>query len=64
VASPETGTPSRSFPLAVSLLLTLAGGSQGTKGALANHELLNQKFANRHQLFYWDVGNSLKDFAS
>jgi hypothetical protein len=23
----------------------------------ANHELSNQKFADRHQLFYWDVNN-------
>jgi hypothetical protein len=30
----------------------LAGGSQGTKGAPANHELLNKKFADRHQLLY------------
>jgi hypothetical protein len=30
----------------------LAKGSQGTEGAPANHELPNQKFADRHQLFY------------
>jgi len=56
MASPEIGTPSRSFPLAVSPPLALARGSQGTRGALANHELLNQKFADRHQLFmYYDL---------
>jgi len=32
MASPEIGTPFRSFPLATSLLLTLVGGSQGTGG--------------------------------
>ncbi len=56
MASPEIGTPSRSFPLAVSPPLALARGSQGSRGALANHELLNQKFADRHQLFmYYDL---------
>jgi len=30
----------------------LAGGFQGTGGAPANHELPNQKFSDRHQLFY------------
>jgi hypothetical protein len=52
MASLETGTPSRSFPLATSPLHTLAGGSQRTRGAPVNHESSNQKFANRHQLFY------------
>ncbi len=52
MASPETITPFRFFPLAVSSSLALARGSQETKGAPANHELLNQKLANRHQLFY------------
>ncbi len=56
VASPEIGTPSCSFPFAASLPLALAGGFQGTrKGAPTNHELSNQNFADKHQLFYWDV---------
>jgi hypothetical protein len=68
VASPEIRTPSRSFPLMASLPITLAKGAQETGGALANHKLSNQKFANRHQLFYWDVeceidaGNSSTSF--
>ncbi len=45
--------PSSSFPLMASPLLALAEGYQGTRGeGLANHELSNQKFANKHQLFY------------
>jgi hypothetical protein len=52
MASPETRTLAGSFPLMVSSPLTLVGGSQGTRGALANHKLPNQKFADRHQLFY------------
>jgi len=56
VASLEIGTPFCSFPLAVSPLLTLAWGSQGTKGPPTNHELSNQKFTDRHQLFmYYDL---------
>jgi len=56
VALAEIGTPSCSFPFAASLPLALAGGSQGTrKGAPTNHELSNQNFADKHQLFYWDV---------
>jgi len=27
-------------------------GSQGTEGVPVNHRLLNQKFADKHQLFY------------
>ncbi len=36
--------PSHYYPLVVSPPLALARGSQGTEGAPANHELLNQKF--------------------
>ncbi len=64
MASPEIGTPSYSFPLVVSLSLALARGFQGTRGAPVNHKLPNQKFADRHQLFYRDVNSSLRDFAS
>jgi DNA-binding helix-hairpin-helix protein with protein kinase domain len=39
MASPETRTPSHSFPLVASPQLALVGGSQGTDGALVNHEL-------------------------
>ncbi len=52
MASPKTRTPFGSFPLAVSLPLALARGSQRTEGAPANHELLNQQSADRHELFY------------
>jgi hypothetical protein len=52
VASLETGTPSHSFPFTTSSPLALVGGSQGTRGVPANHKLSNQKFADRHQLFY------------
>jgi hypothetical protein len=56
VASLETRTPFRFFPLAVSPLFALAGGFQGTRGALANHEIPNQKISDRHQLFmYYDL---------
>jgi hypothetical protein len=63
VASHETITPSRSFPLVASLPFALARGSQGTRrwgggggSSLANHELLNQKFADKHQLLmYYDL---------
>jgi len=56
VASLKTGTPSHSFSLAASASLALAKGSQGTARAPANHELSNQKFANKHQLFmYYDL---------
>ncbi len=48
----KIGTPFWSFPFMASSPLALARGFQGTKGALTNHELPNQKFANRHQLFY------------
>jgi len=44
VASPEIGTPSRSFPFAALLPLALVGGSQGTWGAPTNHKLSNKKF--------------------
>jgi hypothetical protein len=30
----------------------LVGGSQGTRGVQANQKLPNQKFADKHQLFY------------
>jgi hypothetical protein len=30
-------------------------GLSKDQGAQANHELPNQKFADKHQLFYWDV---------
>jgi hypothetical protein len=53
VASFKTGTPSLSFPLTISPPFVLVGGSQGTKGAPTNHELLNQKFADKHQLFMY-----------
>jgi hypothetical protein len=39
--------PSRYFPLAASLSLALAKGSQGTEGALANHELSKQNFTSK-----------------
>jgi hypothetical protein len=52
VASPKTGTSFRSFPFTTSSLFALAWGFQGTKGAPINHELPNQKFVNRQQLFY------------
>jgi hypothetical protein len=52
ITSPKTGTPFYFFPLAISPPLTLVGHSQGTRGAPTNHELPNQKFADRHQLFY------------
>jgi hypothetical protein len=57
VASPEIGTPSHSFPLTTSSPLALAKGSQGIGGgAPTNHELPNQKFVERHQLFmYYDL---------
>jgi len=54
MASPETGTPSRSFPLAISSSLVLVKGFQETGGVPANHKLLNQKFTNRHQLFMYN----------
>ncbi len=53
MALPETGTPFHSFPFAASPLLTLAGGSQGTRGAggaLVNHELPNQESADMSAL--------------
>ncbi len=45
------------FHLWLHLPFVLARGSQGTGGGPpANHELPNQKFANRHQLFmYYDL---------
>jgi len=52
MASLEIGTLASSFQLTVSPSFALAGGFQGTRGAPANHELPNQKFADRHQLFY------------
>jgi len=52
MASLEIGTIADSFPLTASPLFVLVGGFQGTRGAPANHELPNQKFADRHQLFY------------
>ncbi len=56
MASPETKTSSRFFPLMALLSFTLAKGSQGTDGALVNHKLLNKQFANKHQLFmYYDL---------
>jgi len=48
VASLEIGKPSHSFSLVASPLFTLVEGSQRTGGALANHELSNKKFANKH----------------
>jgi len=57
VASPKIGTPSCFFPFVASPSFVLLGGFQGTEGgALANHELPNQKFADKHQLFmYYDL---------
>jgi len=52
MASPKTITPFRFFPLVTSLPFALVGHSQGTGGARTNHELPNQKFVDRHQLFY------------
>jgi hypothetical protein len=53
VASVEPRTPFHSFSFAVSPPLALARVSQGTEGgAPTNHELPNQKFADKHQLFY------------
>jgi hypothetical protein len=62
MASLEIGTPSRPFSLAISLPFALVGGFQGTRGALANHELPNQKFANIHQLFYINKIDKSKTF--
>jgi len=56
VASPETGRLSRSFPFMASLSLALVGGVQGARGAPTNHELSNQNFVDRQQLFmYYDL---------
>jgi len=56
VASLETWTPSRSFPLAALLPFALVGGFQGTRGSPTNHKLSNKKFTNIHQLFmYYDL---------
>jgi hypothetical protein len=43
VASPETGTPSRSFPLAASLPLALVGGSQGRGGGSSQSRITESK---------------------
>jgi len=53
VASPKTRTPSHSFPLVASLPLALARGFQRTEVTPTNHELPNQKFVDRHQLFMY-----------
>ncbi len=60
MASLETRTPFGSFPLAVLSLLALARDSLEGPGVPINHELSNQKFANRHQLFYISNITSLK----
>jgi hypothetical protein len=53
VASLETGTPFHFFPFTASPPFVVIGGSQRTRGVLTNHELLNQKFTNKHQLFMY-----------
>jgi len=52
MASPKIGTPFPSFPFMISPPLALVGRFQRTEGAPTNHESPNQKFANKHQLFY------------
>ncbi len=58
MASLEIGTPFRSFSLAVSLPLALAGGFQGTKGGSSQSQIIELKICKQTPIILYNIDKS------